>query len=386
MQKWYRQGSKLVLTPERIPDPFGAGVYRVAASEELGFHLVHLCDKLELPTKVYAMDEAFIAHVMRTIEATPGENLGILLSGTKGTGKTVTAKQICNLTGLPIILVEANLGLGMTLFLASIPQPVVIFMDEYDKTFESERQKDSNAMLPLMDGALNNKDTRKIFLLTTNASSVNENMLNRPARLLFHVRYSDLPYATIIEMVDDMLVHKELRQAVLAYISTLEMITVDIVTKTVSQANIHRQDPAKFAHFLNMSKRGTRWDAIMIVDENTERTIVEDVYMCAFDIDDIEKPVRLRGGVASVGTLKRVRNAHEADVEITSSDYGEENVGKQVHIKIQKVQNIHGAFKGVKPAPPTAPPLSETELLSQAMAGATAGGGGQFMISASRRA
>lgn len=57
--------------------------------------LQRLEDQFQFNYKMYGLETALIDRVLKTFKGTNG-NLGILLNGIKGTGKTVTSKIICN--------------------------------------------------------------------------------------------------------------------------------------------------------------------------------------------------------------------------------------------------------------------------------------------------
>jgi SpoVK/Ycf46/Vps4 family AAA+-type ATPase len=60
--------------------------------------------------------------------------MGVLLSGPKGTGKTVEAKSICVKSNMPIILLtEAFNDCNFLEFFESIKTPSIIFIDEFEK-------------------------------------------------------------------------------------------------------------------------------------------------------------------------------------------------------------------------------------------------------------
>lgn len=82
----------------------------------------------------------------------------MLLTGIKGSGKTVTSKQICNRLGLPVIVVPKNFE-RLTPFLNDIKQNVIVLFDEYEKIFKDE----DAILLPLMDGAMSSKYKTKMF-------------------------------------------------------------------------------------------------------------------------------------------------------------------------------------------------------------------------------
>lgn len=126
-----------------------------------------------MQTSSYKMQEDFIDHVIKTYNNTEG-NLGIMFTGTKGTGKTVTAKELANKLNLPVIIVKdmGDHNQSMIEFLSGIEGDCVLFLDEFEKNFSES----DSTILQIMDGVYNSK-YRKVFLLTTNAMSINENMV-----------------------------------------------------------------------------------------------------------------------------------------------------------------------------------------------------------------
>ena len=55
--------------------------------------LERIADKFYFGFKLYGIDETFVTHVLDTYSKQASKhNLGVLLNGAKGTGKTVTAK------------------------------------------------------------------------------------------------------------------------------------------------------------------------------------------------------------------------------------------------------------------------------------------------------
>ena len=77
--------------------------------------------------------------VMTTTTSFKGRkgNLGILLEGLKGTGKSLQAKHLCKNAGLPVILFTADWhGPTLEKFLARIKQSAILFFDEFEKIYK----------------------------------------------------------------------------------------------------------------------------------------------------------------------------------------------------------------------------------------------------------
>jgi len=148
-------------------------------------------------------------------------------------------------------------------FLNSITQNITIFIDEYEKIFG-----DSSAMLTIMDGALNSS-YRRLFLLTTNQLHVDKNLIQRPSRIRYLKKFSDLKPAVIEEIVDDLLENKSFRSACIQFMSSLEVITVDIVKSVLNEVNMHNEQPSEFEDIFNVKKIKGKYNVIIKNDDST---------------------------------------------------------------------------------------------------------------------
>lgn len=218
----------------KVEGTLPVGIYSICLTK-MGFHLEKYAEKFVFPYKVYGLQNEFINHVLKTYDATSG-NLGIMLTGTKGTGKTVTAKELANRLNLPIIVVKdiGDSNQFMIEYLAGIECDCVLFLDEFEKNF---KESDST-ILQIMDGVYNSQ-YRKVFLLTTNEMTVNENMIGRPSRIRYVKEFGNLDLNSVNEYLDDTLEIPEARQNLLEYIDSLTISTIDILKTLVNEVNIH---------------------------------------------------------------------------------------------------------------------------------------------------
>ncbi len=221
-------------------------VHYILGVSQMGFYLDRVEDTFELPKKIYGNDGLFAERVMKTWNARK-KNVGVLLNGIKGSGKTVTSKTICNLSGLPVIMITQAYD-GVEKFLASIDQDFIVFIDEYEKIYNR-----SDNMLTLMDGALSNKH-RRLFLLTTNNTHVSEYMLDRPNRVLYRKSYDQVPTEVIEDMVDDLLVRKEWKDDLIRFFASLVTLTIDIIGNVIEEVNIHNELPEEFKEYFNVTQ------------------------------------------------------------------------------------------------------------------------------------
>ena len=233
---WIQDGNTFMkgsATTKAHPEGLPKGIYEVKESMT-GYYLNRLGDSFIFNYKLYGINNEFIDHFIKTYNNTTG-NLGILFNGIKGTGKTVTAEELCNRLKLPVIIVKSCKGEDdMLKFLATqINFDCIFFFDEYEKEF-----KESSSVLSFMDG-VHNSQYRKIFLLTTNELEINDNLLGRPSRIRYVRSFGNLPEETTLELLNDILIDKGAIELVLDLIRQMQIVTVDLVKALAQEVNIH---------------------------------------------------------------------------------------------------------------------------------------------------
>lgn len=236
---WIQDGNTFMkgsATTKAHPEGLPKGIYEVRESMT-GYYLNRLGDSFVFNYKLYGINNEFIEHFIKTYTNTTG-NIGVLFNGIKGTGKTVTAEELCNRLGLPVIIVKSCKEVDdMLKFLATqINFDCIFFFDEYEKEF-----KESSAVLSFMDG-VHNSQYRKIFLLTTNELEINSNLLGRPSRIRYVRSFGNLPEEITLELLNDILINKDAVEPVLDLIRQMQIITVDLVKALAQEVNIHGSD------------------------------------------------------------------------------------------------------------------------------------------------
>ena len=228
----FSQGSATTVShPEGLPK----GIYEVKLSMT-GFYLSKIAESFTFDYKLYGLNQKFIDYVLKTYENTTG-NLGVLLDGIKGTGKTVTAKELCNRLQLPVILVQSmgsDTNSKLIKYLStSIDFDCIFFFDEYEKEF-----KNSSDVLSFMDGTYNSI-YRKVFLLTTNELNVDQNLLGRPSRIRYKKSFNNLSEEVTREILNDILEDKTAIEKVIELTHSMNIITIDLIKAIATEINIH---------------------------------------------------------------------------------------------------------------------------------------------------
>lgn len=176
------------------------GTYGVNFSMMGGFFLEKR-DNISIDEKIYGVHREKAKKVLSSYKKS-NRNLGVILSGNKGIGKSLTAKLIAieaNNQNLPVIIVDKGLK-GVASYISSIQQECVVIFDEFEKMFKSggrrnEADGEQDEFLTLFDGLDQGK---KLFVVTCNSlSDLSDFMVNRPGRFHYHFRFN---YPTVEEI------------------------------------------------------------------------------------------------------------------------------------------------------------------------------------------
>lgn len=195
--KRYRIFNNAITTYDQLPPK----TYRVDYDPETRIFSLLEAHDFEIPeTKIYGQHLDKVKKVLNSMDKM-NRNLGVILSGDKGIGKSLFSKCLglkARKKGIPVILIN-EYHEGIANFLEEIEQTVMILFDEYDKTFDEKKHNCQAEMLSLFDGVSAGK---KLFVITCNEiQSLSQYLINRPGRFHYHFRFL---YPTADEIRDYM--------------------------------------------------------------------------------------------------------------------------------------------------------------------------------------
>ena len=178
-------------------DTIPAGTYDICFADRVGFFLSRRSDMV-VSEKVYGVQSGKVEKVCNSFKNF-NRNLGVILSGDKGIGKSLTAKMIAGAAikeGYPVLLASRYIP-GIADFIESVDQEVMVLFDEFDKTFKATSDNNpQDTMLSLFDGTTAGK---KLFIVTCNKlNGLNDYLVNRPGRFHYHFRF-DYPDSDAIQ-------------------------------------------------------------------------------------------------------------------------------------------------------------------------------------------
>lgn len=180
----------------------------------------------EFPEKYYLgdKDNNFIKKVINTFGATTKLTTGVLLSGLKGSGKTLMAKKIAITSNLPIIVVDKEVSAcDVEPFFAKINTDVCVIFDEIDKYWNTRY------LLGFLDGV--KPSCKKLVLCTCNdEDEIDEYLNDRCSRIRYKKSFECLTKDIINGIMNDILDNEEKAKSATEFIfNGIKVVSYDNV-------------------------------------------------------------------------------------------------------------------------------------------------------------
>lgn len=189
MANFIKQGNRVIPLPKGYAYDLEPGkVYDLLIKTVWGERVTkfELNGEMNLPPTVYQTkkDKLFIDRVLKNFNSSDKNTTGVLLTGDKGTGKSVTAKILAEKAKLPIIVINPDLEEKyLEEFFKEFDTPVCILFDEVDKNFSTQK------MLTFLDGM--HKTAKKLVVMTANdEDGLSHFIKNRCSRIRYYRHYS----------------------------------------------------------------------------------------------------------------------------------------------------------------------------------------------------
>lgn len=231
-KKFKIYGEELVVMNE-LP----VGIYSVQASQFEGPYLERTKDVEVKEEKIYGNYKDKADKIIKTFKRSD-RSVGVILSGEKGLGKSLTAGIIAERCiedlKIPVIIVTQPYGF-LDDFINSIEQEVMVLFDEFEKKFDDEAQQN---LLTFFDGNAVTQQKRIYVITCNNFKNLNEYFINRPGRFHYHFRFTTPNLDEITEYLND-----NLDEQYKDYINEISMfgistgINFDCLRAIVSEVN-----------------------------------------------------------------------------------------------------------------------------------------------------
>lgn len=267
MTKFFQSGSLTRLADDvdvQYANQLAKGTFLVGIHPDFGYVLNSMQD-MTTPSKVYGNTEIMADRIIHTYEERSG-NTGVLLSGVKGSGKTMLmrtlSRKMAERNHPTILINDKHHGDPFNKFIQKIDQPCMVGFDEFEKTYGPVDRYNSgdtgaaqDAVLTLLDGVFTGK---KLFVFTSNdPERISKHMMNRPGRIFYHVQYHHLDETIIREYLDEKLTNKDHAESVLYVAAMIDNFQFDMLQALVEEMNRYNEDARQATKFLNIRPEGS---------------------------------------------------------------------------------------------------------------------------------
>lgn len=257
-----------------IIDHLPVGTYALKVHPDKGLYLSEI-DNFTLPPKIYGNNTKYAHRILNSFIQREGKATSAMLTGLKGSGKSITAKEIAilgaKLYNLPTIVVnEPFTGTGFNDFIQQLPDAIILF-DEFEKVYN--KPEDKQGLLTLLDGTF---ISHKLYVMTMNVkpyeSSQFEFFNNRPGRIYFNIQYASITDEIVVEYCEDHLQDKTKLPLIKKFVKGFNDFTLDILSVLVSEMNQTGETPEELSIILNMKPNkflsDLRWNMYLYIPEN----------------------------------------------------------------------------------------------------------------------
>lgn len=251
MTFYIRRGTAMHITDAenmQIESVLPPATYTINVSP-MGEMYLDVIDNFSLPAKLYGSTTAHADRILRTFNDRTAST-GVLLTGVKGSGKSLLAKTLstrCLEAGIPtLVIAKPYCGEDFNAFIQKIEQPMVVLFDEFEKVYDHSQQE---AMLTLLDGLY---PTKKLFVLTCNDQyRVNSHMRNRPGRLYYSLTFNGLEEPEIRGYCEDNLLNKHHIDDVVKFAGLFGEFNFDMLKALVEEMNRFNEPVGEAFRMLN---------------------------------------------------------------------------------------------------------------------------------------
>lgn len=232
-----------------LHDSLPADTYTVKYDKMQDRFYLEQIEQFLIRGRIYGDSERNCERILSTYTDRPGST-GVMLTGEKGSGKTLLAKMLSVRAlslGIPTIVINQPwCGENFNAFIQMIEQPTVILFDEFEKVYDRE---DQEKMLTLLDGVYPSK---KLFVLTCNDKwRVNEHMRNRPGRIYYMLDYRGLDNDFIVEYCEENLKNKTHIHSICRIATVFDQFNFDMLKAMVEEMNRYDETPQQVMRLLN---------------------------------------------------------------------------------------------------------------------------------------
>jgi hypothetical protein len=288
-----------------VCDTLPAQNYTVQLNEMSGEYYLEPIHSFQMPSKLYGNTEKNARRILATFNSRPNST-GVLLSGVKGSGKTLLAKVVSSLASkvcIPTIVINRPYtGDSFNKFIQNIDMPSIVLFDEFEKVYD---YKDQEKILTLLDGVYNSK---KLFILTVNRiGGVTEFMSNRPGRIYYKFNFDTLPISFVREYCEDNLLNKNEIENVVRYVQVFNFFNFDMLAASIEEMNRYGETLPQVLDYLNITPESKSDETYTITFHYKGNDVVYNSHYRGFQPNQFEYNIDIE--TSDFNDLKKTKKA-----------------------------------------------------------------------------
>lgn len=285
MSEFVKVGNRIVNKPAGFDyDLIDSKVYNLKWDQYSGVFLEE-DGTLNLPKKVYSTldDKIFISRVNRYFDNTDKLSTGVMLSGIKGTGKTVMAKVIASNSKLPVIVVDEDFPTSqINDFFRKFTHPVAVIFDEVDKHWDTEE------LLGWLDGVQTN--AKKLVLFTcNNEDRISSYLKDRCSRIRYIRHFEANDNARFLKeiLADRGIAEDKIEETYNFIVNSFELLSIDNIISFIDEKIMFSElTNEEIMKDMNISAKDGIARAGEFTDENEEAKIRLEIMRKEWAVDD----------------------------------------------------------------------------------------------------
>lgn len=247
-----------------LHDRLPAATFSVKYDERANQYYLEVVESFTTSGKIYGDTIAQKNRILATFHDRAAST-GVVLAGSKGSGKTLLAKLLsidAATEGIPTLLVNQPFrGEEFNSFIQGIDQEAVIIFDEFEKVYSREQQP---GLLTLLDGVYS---TKKLFVLTCNDQwHIDSHMRNRPGRIFYRLDFTGVSPEFIEEYCGENLTNTGYIESIVRLSTLFDEFNFDILKALVEEMNRYGEDPQTVMRMLNAKPEMGRETVFTIVE------------------------------------------------------------------------------------------------------------------------
>lgn len=292
----------LVNDNSEVVKNFPVGIYNMCQDDKAGIYLERIDDKFTFAFEQFDFYDEFIDYVVRR-HAKIHRNMGILLYGPRGNGKTSTAKVIANELNIPVVIVGKKIE-DIDLFIHKIDVPCCFLFDDYEK-IGLNSWHEYETLMHVIDG-VRSVAVKHVFIFTMEHINLDKICFLCPDRVLYFKSCYPFSSEMIIEkFVEKYLVRKEYKEDIIKEYGRMSRKTIESMKALIDEVNDMDIAPSIAMKYLNVE-----------VEKYEYKCYIEDVPddVCLSDIvTDFQKKKSAQDMWAGV-VLYSEKSPHEFNV------------------------------------------------------------------------